>query len=262
MGKAMEIITGRVTNASTYTGVTMATNDSNTVRNFQQGTAAYFVDAWALGATKGNIRIKSPKLHDNVQGIKSSFAAATPVPLFTGYQKELLYPQDLLTIEMIDAGTETDMLSMLMYYENLPGGDAQLFDWATIQPQIVHIMGTEVDMTTGGTAGDYGGATAINATFNQFKANTRYAILGYNTDTALLSVGVRSSDFANYRIGGPGTNNKIETRDWFTRLSVDTGLPTVPVFNSANASGTLVDVVHNATGTAVTVTFICAELSS
>jgi hypothetical protein len=123
-------------------------------------------------------------------------------------------------------------------------------------------MGTEVDITTGGTSGDYGGAVAINNTFDQFKANIDYAILGYVTDTAMLSVGVRSPDFGNLRVGGPGTNNKIDTRNWFTNLNLKTGLPTIPVFNAANKSGTLVDVVHNTTSTGVVVTFLCAQLTT
>lgn len=260
MGLAMEIITGKATNPASYTAVTMATGDSATVRNFPNPDTAYFLNAWALGATKGNIRVRSPRMHDNVQGIKASFAAATPVPVFDERMCELLYAQDSLTIEIQDAGTETDMLSMLMFYKDLPGTNARLYNWAEVRPRVVHVMGTEVDITTGSTAGDYGGATAINATFDQFKANTDYAILGYVTDTAMLSVGVRSADFGNLRVGGPGTNNKIDTRNWFTRLADTTNLPTVPVFNAANKSNTLVDVVHNATGTSVTVTLLCAQL--
>lgn len=260
MGVAMEIITGKAANPASYTAVTMATGDTATVRNFPNPDTAYWLQAWGLGATKGNIRVRSPRMHDNVQGVKGSFAAATPVPIFDRHMRELLYAQDNLTIEIQDAGTETDMLSMLMYYSDLPGTNARLYRWQELQPRIVHVMGTEVDITTGSTAGDYGGATAINATFDQFKANTDYALLGYVTDTAMLSVGVRSADFGNLRIGGPGTNNKIDTRSWFTSLSDATGMATIPVFNAANKSNTLVDVVHNATGTSVTVTFLCAQL--
>lgn len=260
MGLAMEIITGKATNPASYTAVTMATGDSATVRNFPNPDSATWLNAWALGATAGNFRVRSPRMHDNVQGIKGSFAAATPVPMFDHHMAENLYPQDNLTIEIIDAGTETDMASMLMYYEDLPGTAARLYRWNEISSRVQHLMGTEVDITTGGTSGDYGGATAINATFDQFKANTDYAILGYVTNTAMLSVGVRSADFGNLRVGGPGTNNKIDTRNWFTNLSDKTGKACIPVFNAANKSNTLVDVVHNATGTAVTVTFLCAQL--
>jgi hypothetical protein len=262
MGKAMEIITGRAANPASYTAVTMATGDSATVRNFPTPGTAKFLQTWALGATKGNLRVRSARLHDNVQGIKASFAAAAPNVLLDEHFVQNLYAQDNLTIEIIDAGTETDMLSMLMYYSDLPGTDARLYTWDEIAPRVIDYMGTEVDITTGGTAGDYGGATAINATFDQFKANQDYAILGYVTDTAMCSVGIRSADFGNLRVGGPGTNAKIETRNWFTRLSDVYRMPCIPVFNAANKSNTLVDVVHNATSTAVTVTLLCAHLST
>lgn len=261
MGTAMEIITGRATNPATFTSVTMATNDSNTVRNYNPGAAAYLLNGWGLGATKGITRVHSARMHDNVQGLKSAFAAATPVPIFPLGMRQVLVAQDTLTIEIQDGGTETDMVSYLMYYTDLPGVQARLYNWSEIAPRAIQYMGTEVDITTGSTAGDYGGAVAINNTFDQFKANTDYAILGYVTDTAMLSVGIRSADLGNLRVGGPGTNNKIDTRRWFLDLNEKTGLPTIPVFNSANKANTLVDVVHNATGTAVVVELICAQLS-
>jgi hypothetical protein len=121
-------------------------------------------------------------------------------------------------------------------------------------------MGTEVAVTTGATAFQYGGSAAINATFDQFKANTDYAILGYVTDTAVMTITVKSADFGNLRCGGPGTNNKIETRDWFVRLGVDNGLPCIPVFNSANKANTIVEACTSQTSTAITVTFLCAQL--
>jgi hypothetical protein len=261
MGLAMEILTGRATNPSSFTAVTMATNDSSTVRNYNPGATAYLLNGWGLGATKGITRVHSARMHDNVQGLKSAFAAATPVPIFPYGMRQTMVAQDTLTIEIQDGGTETDMVSYLMYYMDLPGVNARLYNWSEIQPRIVQYMGTEVDITTGGTAGDYGGAVAINNTFDQFKANTDYAILGYVTDTAMLSVGIRSADFGNLRVGGPGTNNKIDTRSWFIRINQEYGLPTIPVFNSANKTNTLVDVVHNATGTSVVTEFICAQLS-
>lgn len=262
MGAAMEVITGRAVNpSSTFTAVTMGTGDSNAIRNFLPGQSAFLTDFWALGATKGNVRIRSPRLHDNVQGIKASYAAATPVSVYNEWCQELLYAQDSLTIELTGDAADTDMTSLLIYYTDLPGAAARLYSWEAIEPRIQHVMGTEVDITTGGTKGDYGGAVAINATFDQFKANQDYAILGYVTDTAMCTVGVRSADFGNLRVGGPGTNNKLDTRDYFIRMSKQNGVPMIPVFNAANKAGTLVDVVHNTTATAVTVTFLCAQLS-
>lgn len=262
MGAAMEVLSARVTNpGATVSATTMGTGDSASVRNFNPGADAVLVDIWGQQATKGIVRVRSPRLHDNVQGIRLANAAANPVPLLTGYQREHLYAQDTLTIEQSGDAADTDCVSLLLYYTDLPGTNARLYRWEEVQPRIAHIMGNEVDLTTGGTKGDYGGATAINGTFDQLKANTDYAILGYLTDTAVSTVGIKSADFGNLRIGGPGTNNKIETRDWFVRLDYFLPIPCVPVFNAANKTNTIVDLVANVTATAVVVTFILAQLN-
>lgn len=263
MGLAMEVISGSVTNPSTaFTQLTMAPNDSATVRNFNQGDNAWMLDQWALGATKGLIRTISPRLHDNVQGITLAYAAALPVPLWSAYAREKLYPQDNLGLYQTGGASEVDMSTSLMYYSNLPGTSARLFTPAEVMSRALHQSGVQLALTTGGTAGQYGGSVAINATQNQFKANTDYAILGYVTDTAVGTIGIRSADFGNLRVGGPGTNNKIETRDWFTRLSDTYGLPMVPVFNAANVSNTIVDCCTTQTSTGIVITFECIELST
>lgn len=263
MGKAMEIISGLVVNPSTtVTALTAATNDQFTVRNFPQSSKAYMLDQWAEGATAGLIRTTSPRLHDNVAGITLNYAASLPVPLWNAYAEELLYPQDLLGFAMSGDASDTDGMSSLMYYEDLPGTAARLYEFAEIRPRILHQSGVQLALTTGATKGNYGGAAQINATANQFKANTDYAILGYTTSVSVQSIGIRSADFGNLRVGGPGTNNKIETRDWFTRLSETYKRPMIPVFNAANVANTIVDVIDNTTSTALTVTFMCAELAT
>jgi hypothetical protein len=263
MGAAIEVISGGATNPSTtFTALTMSPSDSATVRNFPNGAHAVMLEQWAQGATAGDIRTRSPRLHDNVQGIRMQYAASLPVPLWAGYQREELYAQDTLTLEITGGAAELDGFSSLIYYTDLPGTNARLYRWNEVQSRIVHTMCTEVQLTTGGTAFQYGGATAINATFDQFKANTDYAILGYLTNTAIMTVTVKSADFGNLRVGGPGTNNKIETRDWFIRLSDTSGMPCIPVFNSANKANTIVETCCSQTSTAVILGFICAQLTT
>lgn len=261
MGKAMEVISGSATNpSSSFTALTMAPNDSNVIRAFNAASNAWMLDQWALGATKGQIRTVSPRLHDNVAGITLAYAASLPVPLWDAYTQERLYPQDTLGLFMTGGGSEVDMFTSLMYYEDLPGTDSNLYMLSELKPRFLHQSGVQVALTTGGTAGQYGGAVQISATQNQFKANTDYAILGYLTDTAVGTVGFRSSNFGNLRVGGPGTNNKIETRDWFVRLSETYGKPMIPVFNAANIGNTFVDVCTTQTSTAIVISVICMEL--
>lgn len=263
MGKAMEIISGYAVNpSSTLTAVTMATGDSAAIRNFAPPNKALLVDQWAQGATAGYTRTRSPRMHDNVNGIQNQYVAAIVRAQLTGYERDLLYPQDTLTLEISGDASDTDGFSSLIYYEDLPGTAARLYHWQEIMPRVLHEMRVLVSLTTGGTKGNYGGAAAINATQDQFKANTDYAILGYSTTAECQTVGIRSSDFGNLRLGGPGPVEAIETRDWFTRLSETIGLPAIPVFNAANKSNTIVDLIKNTTSTAVGVSLICLELAT
>lgn len=263
MGAALEVVTGRVTNAGgVFVALTPNTGDSFNVRNFTAPDSAFLIDAWALGATAGTFRVRSPRLHDNVQGIRAKFLAATPQPLLPSRTQQTLYAQDTLILEISDAGAETDIGTILNYYTNLPGSGARLYDWPTIDARIRNILTNEVSLVSGATLGDYSGSVAVNSSFDLLKANTDYAILGYITDTSVQTIGIRGPDTGNFRVGGPGTSTRIETRDWFVKAAVENALPLIPVFNSANKAGTLVDVSHNANAVTTVCDLILAELAS
>lgn len=261
MGRALEIISGKATNPSTtFTALTMATGDSATVRNFQDSDMAFMEDMWAQGATAGAVRVTSPRLHDNLQGIRLGYAAATPQPLTPPDLKQRLRPQDNLTLQITGGGGEVDVASFLNVYNNLPGVDANLQTWEQVKPQIRNIAGVQTDHTIGATAGDYSGQQTIVSLYDTLKANEHYAILGYLVSAAVCSIGFRSPDFGNLRVGGPGTIQRLETRSWFKDLALRNGEPFIPVFNAANKFSTFVDLFSTATAGAVSVWTILAEL--
>ena len=112
-----------------------------------------------------------------------------------------------------------------------------------------------------GTSGDYSGEEAINAEFDQLKANTDYALIGYMVSVICNAVRWRGSDLGNLGIGGPGNAaNKFLTSRWFIWLSQKTGIPLIPVFNSANKGALLVDGQQDEDGTDTVLTSIFAEL--
>lgn len=263
MGRALQVLTGRVTNpGATITAVTMNTGDSNTVRNCAQNVPIRLLSAWAMGATAGLVRVRSPLLHDAVQGIRLRFNANNPDPLMPEYIGQLLQPQDVLTLEMSGGGAETDQFSLLVEYDDLPGAAAQLATWPTIADQIEYIAGVECNLTSGATASQYGGAQALNANFDLLKRNRWYAILGYLTDTAFGTLGLTGADLGNLRVGGPGSIRNELTAGWFVDLAVRENYPRIPVINSANVAGVTVDLATPATATAINVTFICALLKA
>lgn len=262
MGKAIEVVAGRVLNVgATITALTVDTGNSFTVRNFDVSQAAYLDALWAQGATAGVVRVRSAKFHDFVQGIRYTYVAGVSRNLMPDEAAQILTPQDNLIFEMSGGGAETDLAAFLAYYNDVPGLDARLATWDQVNSRIVNYLTNEVTVTNPTTAGDWSAGTAINATFDLLKANTDYAVLGYQCATAVGCVGIAGSDTANLRAGGPGTTESIETRDWFISLSKATGRPYIPIINSANKGGTLVSVAHTTAAGTTVVDLILAQLS-
>lgn len=262
MGKAVEVIVGRTTNpGATLTALTAGTGNSFTVRSFNDPSAAWLDGLWTQCATAGAVRIRSAKLHDFVQGIRFSNVAATVRNFLTDEIAQRLYSQDPLTFELSGGGAETDAAAFLAYYEDAGGLDARVASWDQILPRIVNILTAEVAVTNPTTAGDWSAGTAINATNDLLKANTDYALIGYQCAAQVLAVGVQSADTSNLRTGGPGTTETIETRDWFVSMGKATGRPYIPLLNSANKGSTLVSVASTGTGGTTTLDLVLAQLS-
>lgn len=263
MGLACQLIAGRVTNpGATVTALTANTGDSFVVANFPTSAPAYLDQMWAREATPGVFRIRSPRLHDQSQGIRMQVGAATPHLLLPGVTDQPLYPADTLTVELSGGAAETDTAYYLAYYTDLPGVMARLAQWAEISGRIKDIAGVEVDLTSSATAGQWSGGTAINATFDNLKANSDYAVLGYTVATSAGAIAIAGPDTGNYRIGGPGNTDQIQTASFFIDMANESGRPYIPIFNSNNKGGTLVYVSDPAVSTAINVSFVLAELSA
>lgn len=261
MGKALQVVSGRVTNpGATITVLTANTGDSFAVRNASVGSDIWLEEAWAQEATVGVMRIRSNLLHDNSQGIRLRVAQSAK-PLLPIWQEQPLQAQDLLTVELSGGAAETDVGAFLVYYSDLPGANARLATWEEIEARIVDTMGAELTMTSGATVGQYGGSQAVNANFDTFQRNRDYALLGYLVDTSVGVVGITGPDTGNIRVGGPGNVDPIVTRSWFCDLAKFSGRPHIPIINASNIAATTADLVHTAAGAAVNVTLIFGLLS-
>jgi hypothetical protein len=263
MPTALEVVAGRTTNpGATLTALTANSSNSFTVRDFPGPSGAQLQGIWAQNATAGVVRITSPRLHDDVQGIRLEVSAGITRNLLNDWEYQTLFPNDPLRFSLSGGGAETDSAAMLIYYPDLPGISANLKNWPEVKPRIVNLLTVEVGVVGPTTAGDWSGGTLINTTFDTLKADTPYAVLGYITNTASLAVALSSSDTGNLRVGGPGTTEPLETRDWFVSLNQDAGIPAIPVFNSNNRGSTNVFVAANATGGTHTVSLKLAQLSA
>lgn len=263
MGIACQVIAGRVTNPSTtVSALTANSNDSFTVANFATTSSAYLDQMWAHEATAGVMRVRSPRLHDQAQGIRQQVGDTVPRLLLPDATDQALYPGDTLTVELSGGASETDVGCLLVHYTDMPGADARLAMWSEISGRVRRIAGVEVDTTTSATAGQWSGGTAINTTYDNLQANADYALLGYTVNTACAAVAISGQDTGNLRVGGPGQKDALETRDFFIRMANATGRPYIPIINSNNRGGTLLYVCDAATSTSINVSLTLAELSS
>lgn len=268
MGKAIDTITGYVSGVGTTpTGLTMATGDSKTIRNFQTGVAsARLLEVISFTQGTGMIRIASPGMHDSVNGIRIQHTSANPTPqLPKGRYFQTFEANEILTMEATGSATSGDIEqhSAIIYYDDLPGISARLIDENTLQ------MALDVDRgffavpvsITAAQAGGYGGSAAINSTVDQFIANRDYALLGGICSVAQGVVRVTASEFGNLGVSFPGHNTKPDvTGQYFVELSRNSGLATIPVFNSSNKGGVFVSTTNNENAASPVVTLFLALL--
>lgn len=265
MGKAIEVVTGFVTApGAAFTAWTLAAGNSLTIRNAAVDSKIMLLQAWADNQGVGTLRIRSPLLHDNVQGIRLDIVVSEVKPLIPSKFMQQLRPQDTLVAEQSGSAGAGDIETgaFMVYYENLPGTEARLMTVADVMARMRNLVTVENTIATG-VAGGYSGEESIDAEFDLLHANTDYAILGYLVDTECAVVRWRGSDLGNLGVGGPGDElGRDFTRSWFLNLARLHDLPLVPVFNSANKGAVLLDCAQDENGADVTVTTILGELGA
>lgn len=263
MGRAMELIAGQATAPdTTQTALTMNAGTTLTVRNAPFESEILLLQAWSDVQGAGKLRIRSPRLHDNVQGLRFDTVVSDVCPLLPRAMPQRLQPQDTLTVDLSGSATAGDIESaaLLLYYSDLPGVDAQFLTPDEVRARARNVVTVENTLATG-TTGGFSGEEALDAEFDLLKANTEYALVGYLVDTECLLVRWRGADVGNLGVGGPGSDDRRElTEHWFVNLSEWYGLPMVPVFNASNKSGILIDSHQDENGADVTVTSILVEL--
>lgn len=261
MPRAYEVIAGRVTNpGATITALTANTGDSFVVKSFPDNSTAEIVQAWVQQGTVGVLRVTSPRLHDAVSGIRLRNPTTAPRPLMPYAAVSPVKAQDALTVALSGSAAATDHAALIVYYDDLDGMSPQLSTWEEIAPRIVNIYGSDQNVTTGATAGDWASLQAVNADQDQFKRATDYALLGYLTDTQVGTIAVQGPDTGNLRVGGPGSTEALITANWFVDNAKALQRPFIPVISGANIGATNLWAVHTTASVAINVTLILAEL--
>ncbi len=264
MGTALELVAGTVTApGAVITALAAATGQTFTIRNTPPNVDIRLIAMFANNNAAGVFRIRSPRLHDNVQGIRQQVLATAPHPMIPPRPLQKLYPQDALILELSGSAVagqiETGLFAV--YYQDLPGISARFIDPAALMSRGINLVGNEVDLAPG-VGGGWTGSKALNANFDNLIANTDYAILGMTHSAAVGAIGITGPDTGNLRLGIPGVlTDPILTQEWFVRISRLSGIPLIPVINSANKAGTTVDAAQTQAGAAVNVSLVLCQLA-
>lgn len=245
--------------AGTNTATPMA-GDTFNVPNFNSGNG-YLENLWAEGAVSDWVAVRSPRMHDNNQGIRLRTAGSLIVPLLPFELDQTLYSGDQPTVSLDATGAGTTAIATLYSFDDMPGVQPRLASWADISSRIENISGVDVALGAVGAIGQYSAGVAINSSFDNFQADSDYALLGYETSASVLAVAVTGQDTGNLKVGGPGVADPKVTRDFFIRLATQTTRPCIPIIAANNKGGTLVAQTDNSAAAAQHVTLIMAQLS-
>lgn len=260
MGRALEMLCAKaVAPGGSFVNATMLAGNSNVIRNSR--ATIKLLAMWDTRQSRGATRITSPMLHDSsvgILGVSAGFLgginSGQATRIFAPDQE--LFSQDTLTIAMSGSSTAGDIehTGLLVEYNDLPGIDGRFISPAQLRSKAVNHVSIDYFLSTAAT-GEYSGEVALNSGTDFFKANTDYAIVGYQSYNENVIHGVRflGPDWGSLGVGGPGgLPIEINTTDWFIKMG------RIPVFNSSNKELTFLDTVcdENISNPAVAVFFV------
>ena len=261
MSGALQLVTGFFTAAGAGTNaVTVSPGDSLAIPNFDLNSPAYLEEVWASSTADDFIRWRSARGHDIAQGIRLQTAGLARQPLLPPELEQQVWPGDTPFIEIDATGAGSDAVSLLYYYTSFPSIDQRLASWSDVAPRVKSVSAVDVLVSACAAIGSYSPGVAINSTFDNFQADSDYALLGYVVASPVLSIAVVGQDTGNLKVGGPGFNGAPLTQSWFIRLSESTGRPCIPIIAANNKAGTQVVQVDNTAHAAQHVSLIMAQL--
>lgn len=247
---------------ATLAPMTAVTGDSFLIPFYPESKRGWLVQLWTDVQVAGTFRLRSPKFHDNVSGIRVDTAVGDLGPVLAWGVKQPVFSGDTLIPELAGSAVAGDIEYgvLLFYFEELAGQMLNGLTWDQLMARQQDTVTVENTLATGATAA-WGGSEAINAEIDQFQTRNQYAIVGYMVDTEAAAIAYRGPDFGNLRVGGPGEPGiRHVTAEWFKRLAQYTGLPCIPVLNADNKAATFIDSLQDENGADTTVTTILVRL--
>lgn len=250
---------------ATLASIAAVTGDSLQVPAFERGKNGWLLNWWTDVQVAGTARLRSSAWHDNVNGHRMDTVIGQTIPNWPHGVKQVLGPGDVLSAELAGSAVAGDIeyLVMLQYFDELFGQRLNGLTWDQLMQRATgNLLTIENTIATGATAA-WGGAEAINAEIDQFKAKTSYALIGYLCDAECAAIAWRGPDTGGLRVGGPGNETERDlTRGWFLDLARAYGLPLIPVIQADNKAATFIDALQDENGADTTVTSLLMELKA
>lgn len=248
------------TAAALTAGTVTNSGDSLGIRSFDSPAFARLEALFLQGSGTRQARITSPRMHDNVTGLTFT-AAETPAQfLFPRDVGEPMYSADTLAVSLDAAASSDTVAGLLVYYSDLQGINANLMTWEQVKARFVRMKAFQVALTSSATIGAWTD-TVITTTENQLKADFSYALLGFETNTALLCMGIKGPATGNLRICAPGATETLDITSYFAEMGTRHGTPHIPVFKANDRAATNISVAANTASVSATVTAICVQLA-
>src|SRR5882724_9279972 len=83
---------------TTLAATTIVAGDSFTVKNAALSSDAFLLQTWVDNQAAGQLRIRSAKMHDNVDAIRTRVQTGVVKPLLPFGVPQRVYPQDTLIV--------------------------------------------------------------------------------------------------------------------------------------------------------------------
>jgi hypothetical protein len=230
---------------SAFEAVSPISGDSATFYNVPQGTKMQVAEIWGTDNLHAcEFSVTATRWHDQTYGIRgqvTSGAATAPINraqcLSPIGVDQPIFPSDVLTVQVNGTASDDVILTLLVYYPELPGISARLATYDYVKSHTKNLVGINCNLTPGD--GVPGTAVALNASDNRLHANTDYALLGWSSTLAFGSLTVQGIDTGNLRVGGPVLGDPGHDNNMFVDYSrAYGGAALIPVINSNNAGST------------------------
>ena len=235
------------------------------VRAFKDPGIGELVTAWEFNQAVGAIRIKGPGMIDANQGIRLRSGANSIIPLITymGGASNRIASGQIITFDIAGSAVagqiETGLA--LFYYSGSDVMNQNLIDAAGLTLRRSGLIGAVEVALNPGAGGGWTGGRAFNFSFQNFKGDKNYAILGATTDVICGGIGITGPCTGGFRYAIPtDLLSKDVGANWGPYLSMARGYPAILVMKGTDAGGTIIDCIQNQTGTAVNATILVEEL--